>query len=268
MIESDEMSRVIVSTSEGFLDLGRSARFSPDGQTWTAGEPVGPNATFEAATRLGDGALAITSTAYGDASILVLDATGTTVDEVEIPGLVDRVRAWGPMSSPAFVVEDAAALGPFGQTIVVDHDGYELTQEFGAIVTYRLVDLATGDVVAEESVDLQLTEIGEDGPFEYLTEDERAITITDPDTGETIVEIPQSVVGRAWQDAAQNAEQPDHWLLATTDGETWLLERLDGSDPDEFNPPLLTAINGSTVITGTTGWEPSLGTWQRYTITQ
>ena len=50
------------------------------------------------------------------------------------------------------------------QTVVVEHDGFELTQEFGEVVAYRLVDLDTGDLVAEESVDLRTTPIGETGP--------------------------------------------------------------------------------------------------------
>ena len=267
LIESGGRSWVLVATSEGFLDLGPGARFSPDGQTWSDEKPLGPNMSFEAAAPLGDDLLAITSAPYGDSSILLLDATGTTIDEVEIAELGEHFYAWGAMSSPAFIVDSVTPASLEG-TIVVEHDGFELTQEFGVITAYQLVELATGDVVAEESVDLQTTEIGENGPFEHLAQDERSVTITDPDTGEPIVEIPQWAVGRAWQDLQQDAEQPDHWLVATTDGETWLVERLDSDEPDEFYPPMLTAINGSTVLTGTIGWEPSLGTWQRYTITE
>jgi hypothetical protein len=271
MIETGGPSWMLVSTSEGFLDLGPDVRFSSDGQTWTAGEPLGPNVSFQAAAPLGDGVLAITTAPYGDSSILLLDATGTTVEEVEIPELGDRFVTWGGMSSPAFVAERVVQ-DVFEQAVVVEHEGFELTQEFGAIVAYELVDLATGDVVAEESVDLRTTEIGEDGPFEHLAEDMRGITITDPDTDETIVEIPQWVVGRAWQDAqqdvAQVADQPERWLLATTDGETWLLEQPGSSGPDEFYAPMLTAVNGSTVLTGTPGWEPLTDVWQRYSITE
>jgi hypothetical protein len=267
LIESGGLSWLLVATSEGFLDLGPSARFSPDGQTWTEGDPLGPNMSFQAAAPLGDDVLAVTSGSYGNSSILLLDATGTTIDEVEIAELGDHFLAWGGLASPAFIVESITP-DALERTIVVEHEGFELTQEFGAITAYQLVDLTTGDVVAEESVDLQVTEIGEDGPFEHLTTDERSVTITDPDTGETIVEIPQSVVGRAWQDLEQDVEQPDHWLVATTDGETWLVEQLDSGESDEFSPPILTAINGSTVLTGTIGWEPSLGTWHRYTITK
>jgi hypothetical protein len=271
LIETDGTSWVLLSTSEGFLDLGEDVRFSPDGKTWTEGAPLGPNVSVQTATPLGDDVLAITSAPYGDSSILLLDATGTTVDEVEIPELGDRFSTWSEMSSPAFVVETATP-DPSPQTIVVEHDGFELTQEFGAVAAYQLVDLATGDVVAQESVDLRTTEIGDDGPFEHLVEGISGITITDPDTGDTIVEIPQSAVGRAWQsaqrDAEATAEQPDRWLLATTDGETWLLEDLGDGEPDEFDAPILATVNGATVLTGPFGWEPGIGTWQRYTMAE
>ena len=63
-------------------------------------------------------------------------------------------------------------------------------------------------------------------------------------------------------------EQPDYWLVATADGETWLLHDLDEGGPDEFNPPILVAVNGTTVLTGTIGWERGTDVWQRFTITE
>ena len=273
MSDADEQSWMLLATSEGFLDLGSGIGFSPDGQTWTDTPVPAPNVSFQAAAPLGDRTLALTGTPYGESSILVLDAVGKTVTEVEIPELGDGFSAWNSTSSPAFIVETGLP-SPYEQTVVVEHDGFELTQEFGAVVGYRLVELSTGEVVAEESVDLRTTQVAGNGPFEHLTEGPRNIAVSDPETGATIVEIPQHVMGRAWEDerggdgTTVDPGPPDLWLLATTDGETWLLHDLEEGDPDEWAPPLLVAVNGTTVLTGTIGWEPGADVWQRYTIAE
>jgi hypothetical protein len=64
---------------------------------------------------------------------------------------------------------------------------------------------------------------------------------------------------------------PDLWLLATTDGETWLLQDLDeGEALEEIPMPGPVAINGTTVLVGSFAWEPwepgSAARWQRFEI--
>ena len=223
---------------------------------------------------MGDDVLAITATPYGESSIVVLDATGTMIREVEIAELGDSFWPWGPISSSALTVA-VMTPAPAETTIVVEHEGFELTQQSGGeVVAYQLVELSTGEVVAEESVDLQTTEVGDDGPFEYLAQGEYGITITDPETGATIVEIPQSAIVSAWNDAQGGDEmtepgQPDLWLLATTDGETWLLEHLDEVEVSDAYAPTLVAVNGTTVLAGTIAWGPdTTEVWQRFTITE
>ena len=273
---SDTMQQfaTLLATSDGFLDLGERVAFSPDGQTWTEVPEQAPNVSYYGAAPLDGGAVAVTGTPYGESSIVILDANGTTRTEVAIPDLGDGYSAWGSTSSPAFIVATAMA-APGEQTIVLEHDGFELTQAYGDVAAYQVVELSTGDVVVEESVDLRTTEITEDGLFEYLAEDMGGITITDPETGATIVEIPPSAISSAWAEAQAGDEttldagQPDFWVLATPDGETWLLGDLDESDPTGSNPPTLVATNGATVLVGTTGWQPG-GTdvWQRFSMTE
>jgi hypothetical protein len=271
--EAGQQSWMLLATSDGFLDLGERVTFSPDGQTWTEVPDQAPNVFFQTAAPLGDGALAIMGTPSGESSIVVLDATGTIRTEVEIPGLGDRFSTWGSMSSPAFIVTPTMT-APATQTIAIEHDGFELTQEWGDVAAYQLVERSTGDVVVEESVDLETTEITEDGPFEYLAEDSSGMTITDPDTGATIVEIPRSVISAAWNEAQGDAQttvdpqQPDLWLLATADAETWLLQDLEEDGSDGFNGPQLVAANGTTVLVGTPGWEPGTDVWQRFAIAE
>ena len=271
--DAGQQSWMMLATSDGFLDLGERVMFSPDGQTWTEVPGQPPNVLFQVAAPMDDDVLAITGTPYGESSIVVLDASGTMIDEVEITELGDGFSAWSSTSSPAFIVA-AAIPAPDAQTIVVEHDGFELTQEYSEVVAYQLVELSTGDVVVEESVDLRTTEVTEDGPFEYLAEDMSGITITDPETGATIVEIPRSAIDRAWEDArgdettpdaVQDVGQPNLWLLATADAETWLLEDLE-QGPDGSNGPILAATNGTTVLVGTSGGEPGTEVWQRFAL--
>jgi hypothetical protein len=70
----------------------------------------------------------------------------------------------------------------------------------------------------------------------------------------------------------ENADTPisDLWLLATADGETWLLQDLDDFDlREEIPPPGLVAINGTTVLVGSFAWGPdSANVWQRFEITE
>jgi hypothetical protein len=271
--DAGQLSWMLLATNDGFLDMGERVAFSRDGQTWTELPDLAPNTSVQAAAPLGDDVLAIMGTPFGDSSIVVLDATGVTKGEVAIPELGDGFSVWSSMSSPAFIVT-TEAFGPYEQTIVVEHEGFELTQEYAAVAAYRLVDLSTGDVVAEESVDLRTTDITGTTPFEYLTEGSSGVTISDPETGDAIVVVPHSVIGRAFEEAGAGDEttdegaSPDLWLLATDDGDTWLLHDLDEGAPDEFNPPLLVATNGSIVLAGTPGWEPGTDVWQRFTITE
>ena len=271
--DARQSSWMLLATNDGFLDMGERVAFSPDGHTWTELPDLAPNTGIQAAAPLGDDVLAITGTPYGDSSIVVLDAAGVTIGEVEIPELGDGFSMWSSMSSPAFIVTTETFV-PYEQTIVVEHEGFELTQEYGAVAAYRLVDLSTGDVVAEESVDLRTTEMTGTSPFEYRTEGSNGVTISDPETGDAIVVIPPSVIGSAFEEARGGDEttdagaSPDLWLLATDGGDTWLLHDLDEGAPDEFDPPLLVATNGSIVLAGTPGWEPGTDVWQRLTITE
>jgi hypothetical protein len=227
-----------------------------------------PNVLYQAAAPLADAVVAITGTPSGESSIVVLDASGTNMAEVAIPELGDGFSAWSSSSSPAFVVT-AAMPAPDAPTVVLEHEGFELTMEYGEIATYQLVDRSTDDVVIEESVDLRTIEMTEDGPFEYLVQDVSGITITDPETGATIVEIPSATVTQAWEEAQRDNPPtsgvggPDLWLLATDDGETWLVQDLDEGGT---NGPLLVATNGTTVLVGTPGWEPGTDVWQRFSM--
>jgi hypothetical protein len=263
----------LTATSAGLLDVGAGVAFSPDGRTWTEVDPPKPDLWFQAAAPLGDQVVTIAATPDGETSIHLLDVSDMTWSDVEVPGLDGTFSAWNWSSGPAFIVETNMP-PPTTQTVVVEHDGFELTLEYGVVAAYRLVDVSTGDVVAEESVDQRVMQASYSGPFEHLTEDARGVTITDPGSGDVIVQIPGSVMALAWQEASRSDSdafedyEPDLWLLATTDGQTWLFEDLDEGDHDGSGMPQLVAANGSTALVGTIGWEPDTAVWQRFTITE
>jgi hypothetical protein len=171
---ADQPFGMLVTTDEGFLDLGERIASSPDGQAWTETAAPAPNRTFLAAAPLGGGVVAITGNGYAASKILMLDATGATTAEVEVPGLNGSFITWNSPSTPAFLVS---------------------------------------------------TETGTDVPADLR-------------------------------------------LVATADGDTWLLTDLDERDAEGFLVPQLAATNGTTVLVGTVGWEPDTNVWQRFTLTQ
>jgi hypothetical protein len=80
----------------------------------------------------------------------------------------------------------------------------------------------------------------------------------------TSMSSPAFVVGAATPDTPE--QMPDVWLLATDDGETWMLEPLDDVVIDMWGPPALVATNGTDVLvrTNDTGWGAEL--WQRFAM--
>ena len=80
----------------------------------------------------------------------------------------------------------------------------------------------------------------------------------------TSMSSPAFIVGSETSDAAE--QMPQIWLLATDDGETWLLEPLDDIVLDTWGTPALVATNGTDVLvrTNDAGWGAEV--WQRFTM--
>jgi len=267
----DQAFGLLLATGAGFVDIGEQVAFSPDGQTWTEVNAPQPNLWFQTVAPLGDDLVMIAGTPYGEASIHVLDTADRTWTDIEIPGLEGPFSTWTWASSPAFIIETEMP-PPLVQTVVVEHDDFELTLRYGDVAAYQLVDLSNGDIVAEESIGPRTTQAAVDGPFEYLSEDMLGVTVTDPESGAVIVQIPNWVMSEAWDelwegDNAFETYESDLWLLATPDGEAWLLEDLDDNEFDEPGPQFV-ATNGSTVLIGSPGWDSGTDVWQRFSLTE
>jgi hypothetical protein len=146
------------------------------------------------------------------------------------------------------VVLDAAEPGPPPPPLVVEADGHRLTidNETG---TAEVVALATDEVVATADFGRRLDDdasivFGSDG-----------VTVTDPVTGAVIVVFPTDVLeaaSRALYETEPMTEpeeyRPDTWLLATLDGETFVLDDLDDGTGDSYVGGGTLAANGSRLL--------------------
>ncbi len=120
---------------------------------------------------------------------------------------------------------------------------------------FEVVDVATGDVIVSE---IPFGPGADDSSFAF---DEAGVTVMDPDTGDVLVVFPQDVLDAAenrYFDDGGGDYNPDFWLVASLDGERFLIDDLDG---DGANGPVSVASNGSRLLVqdGTT--------WLTYDLT-
>jgi len=144
------------------------------------------------------------------------------------------------------VILDATEPGPPPPPLVVDADGYRLTLDYASGVA-EVTDVATGEIV----ITSDMRSVDEGGAF---TSDFAGVTVTDPATGDVVVFFPREALEAASEalsanDAFVDEEfNPDLWLLASVDGETFVVEDLDeGSGEMYFGPGGLIA-NGSRLL--------------------
>jgi hypothetical protein len=130
---------------------------------------------------------------------------------------------------------------PDSELLSVEVDGYRLTVRQPSGV-FEVIDVATGDVIVSE---IPFGPGTDDGAIAF---DQVGATVTDPDTGDVLVVFPQDVL-----DAAENRYfddeggdyNPDFWLVASLDGERFLIDDLDD---DGANGPVSVASNGSRLL--------------------
>ena len=80
-----------------------------------------------------------------------------------------------------------------------------------------------------------------------ITIDESGITATDPETGEVLVVFSSEALDAAEQeffDEGDGVYTPDFWLLASLDGERFVIEDLDDAD----DGPMTVVSNGSRLL--------------------
>ena len=215
----------MLATDAGFLGWNDQLWFSNDGVSWAPNPLPDDAGPVTGAFAVDGGAIIISMADDGTAIVYRVDAMGGSAERLEIAGLPRNVQPW--MSGDAAIVFDASE-PPMQttETLVVEVDGYRLevppmTGEF------RLVDAATGAVVVAD--DIRDPEAAESSPFQFGP---NGITVSDPETGEVVVTIPNDVYEAALQDLygdpAESEYAPEIWLLASRDGERFVVEPVGG----------------------------------------
>lgn len=163
-------------------------------------------------------------------------------------------QAWTDVPGPApNVLFQAAA--PLGDDVVAITG--TVTGEGGPPFESSVVVLDASGAVTDE---VAIAELG-DGFSVWSPSSSPAFIVQPP------MPAPEGGGAEPTQEGEYAAGQPDLWLLATADAETWLVEDL-GRGHDGFNGPMLAAANGTTVLVGTPGGEPGSDVWQRFAITE
>jgi hypothetical protein len=255
--DSPAGSGLLVATTAGFLQWTDQTWFSSDGLTWTASPLPVPDGSVNAAFAFDGGVIVTSVDVDGVARLHRLDEMGGSPEALEVPGLPDAFHAgygsqWAPGSA---LVLDAAVVAQSSPP-EDDLDGYRLTIG-GPSGAFTLTDLATGLLVASEPGQ----SVGSaDSAFSF---DLAGITVTDPTTGDVLVVIPNEVMRQAEEEAFGDFEgneyEPDLWLLATGDGERFVVDDLD--DVEGMGGPIAVLTNDDAALV------QSANRWIRYDLT-
>lgn len=235
-----------IATPAGFVALGSEVGFSEDGLSWsTSPLPVEDAYYVTASFAFDGGIIAFVDTSDG-VQIHRFDERGGSPERLEVPGLpATAIGAFGP-GGRLGVVLDATDHGPPPPPLVVEADGHRLTMDYARGVA-DVVDLATGEVVVEAD----MRGADEDGP---ITWDAAGATVTDPTTGDIVALFPADDIEAASEEVFESQpsvdEQyvPDLWLLASLDGETFVVDDLDDGNADAYWGPSVLTANGSRLL--------------------
>lgn len=236
----------LLATSSGFLRIGDDARFSPDGLTWTTVELPVDDAFVSGSLVFDGGVILLVSDFRGGSQFFRVDETGGSPVLVDIPGLPEHVQSGYSAATREALMIDASEPPPPPPPLVVEYDGYRLTLD-NEDASVEIVDLTTDEVVGEAN----LRDFGVEGEGNVVLDDE-GVTVTDPGTDEVLVAIPTEALEAASEQMRPDTEfeyTPDFWLLASRDGERFLLVDLDdGTGPDSSMGVGSLASNGSMVL--------------------
>ena len=161
--------------------------------------------------------------------------------DLPVPGSssLSPMGSYGGSVTSGAVVSVDPVVAPDEQ-LSVEVDGYRLTLP-GRSGVFEVTDVATGEVVVSERP------LGPGAEGGWLTFDESGITVTDPTTDDVLVVFSQDVLETAQNEyfgEGGGEYDPDFWLLASLDGERFVLEDLD----DVTDGPVSLAANGSRLL--------------------
>ena len=237
-------SGLLVATAAGFLQWGEQTWFSADGLTWTASPLPVPNGSVNTAIAFDGGVVVVSVDADGVIRLHRLDETGGSPEPLDVPGLPEVFQAgYGSPWAPGSAIVLDAAVPDRPAPLEIDVEGYRLTIDryTGALT---LTDLATGAQVASERGE----SVGSvESAFSY---DVDGLTVRDSATGDVLVVIPTDTMRQA-EEATFGAFEgdeyvPDYWLLATADGERFVVDDLD--DLEGAGGPIAAVTNNDAAL--------------------
>jgi hypothetical protein len=234
----------MVATSAGFVLWTDQTWFSPDGVAWTA-SPLPSEATWvSGAFGVEGGLIVLSSTDAGGSVFHRVDARGGNAVQLDVGGLPDgslSSASWMPGSTTTGMVLAATPPVDPDDMLSLEVDGYRLTiNSVNGI--FDVADVATGETVV--SAPLAPRSDDDEAP---ITVDEAGITVTDPETGDVLVVFSSEALDaaeREYFDGGGGEYTPDFWLIASLDGERFVVDDLDDAD----DGPMSVASNGSRLL--------------------
>jgi len=235
----------IAVTPEGFVQWTDQSWFSPDGIAWTASPLPDGVSWVSGAFNIDGGLIVVSSNETGEISFHRVDERGGNAVLLDLP--VPGARSFGlsgpfggSMTSGAVVSADPVVV-PGEERLSVEADGYRLTL-LEPTGIFEVVDVTTAVVVvSEDSIGVG------DADDSNLVIDDAGITVTDPTTGEVLVVFSEEVINaseQAYFDAGGGEYNPDFWLVASLDGERFVVEDIE----DSLDGPTSLATNGTRLL--------------------
>ncbi len=235
----------IAVTPAGFVQWTDQSWFSPDGITWAASPLPDGVSWVSGAFDIDGGLIVMASNETGETSFHRVDERGGNAVLLDLP--VPAATSFAPngpfggsMTSGAVVSADPVIV-PGEERLSVEADGYRLTLLEPAGI-FEVTEVATGVVVLSES------------PFGVGTADDSnivfddaGITVTDPTTGEVLVMFSNEVIDaseQAYFDTGGGDYTPDFWVIASLDGERFVVDDLEGPT----DGPTSLATNGTRLL--------------------
>lgn len=243
----------VLATDSGFLSLAEQRWFSDDGVAWTAVDLPGVG-YVSSSIRYDGGVVIVGTNKDGLSAVYRVDPRGESAELVSLPDLPKRIQnAELSIPSNGAIVFDANVPEVNTDPLVLRADGFELTISFDNDRDgFELRD-ASGEVVVSES-----SYPGDQLVDSSFRANADGWSILDPESGDVLVVFPTEVVEEAWSEQSPPEQfdyDPEFWLLATPDGERFIVEQLAGGP--EFGPTHI-VVNGDTMLVG------SGGEWSRY----
>jgi hypothetical protein len=234
----------MVATPAGFVMWTDQSWFSSDGVDWTASPLPGDAAWVSGAFAIDGGLIVLSATDDGGAVIHRVDERGGDAVALDVDGLPEgqlSSMSWMPGTATAAMVVGASPPVDPDDMLSVEVDGYRLTVN-PMVGIFDVTDVATGETVVSAPLASAFTD-----DASPITLDDSGITASDPDTGEVLVVFPTEALDAAENemfDAGGGEYTPDFWLLASLDGERFVVDDLD----DANDGPMSVAANGSRLL--------------------